>query len=56
VVHSAWWVCGFESLTFGGHWADVVHGHWFESLPFWGQWCSAWSCVQIFVFLGSMLV
>jgi hypothetical protein len=30
----------------------VVHGHGFESLPFWGKWYSAWSCVQIFVFLG----
>jgi hypothetical protein len=23
----------------------------FESLPSWGQWCSAWSCVRIVVFL-----
>jgi hypothetical protein len=40
-----------ESLTFGVI-GGVVHGHGFESLPFWGQWCSAWSCVRIFVFLG----
>jgi hypothetical protein len=30
----------------------LVQWLWFESLPFWGQWCSAWSCVRIFVFLG----
>jgi hypothetical protein len=30
-----------------------VHGRGFQSLTFWGQWwCSAWSWVRIFDFVG----
>jgi hypothetical protein len=41
---------GFECLGVNG---GVVHGLGFKSLSFWGQWwCSAWSWVRIFDFLG----
>jgi hypothetical protein len=34
-----------------------VHGLGFESFTFWGQWwCSAWSWVRMFVFLGPSAV
>jgi hypothetical protein len=50
-------VLGSNLKTFWGVNGRVAHGCGFESLISGGQWwCSAWSCVQIFVFWGSVVV